>query len=341
MTQNFNVLSVSVDKNPLLTKIPGRVFEKLGKHVYGHIYLNVQSNRLTSIEESAFAGIENKMTVLNLDNNSLTHIPVAIGTLRNLHDLQLTQNPIKSLDANVLSNIGPSLDYFSLSMGHFSTFPTEMKLLTNLTELRMKEVRFSVIDRHALSGQAPTLAQLEIWDSILKELPKALCDLSNLKTIIIQHNNMSTLGNFSTECSLTQVTRIHLWNNTITAIYDKDFSGFTNVEYLDLNQNPIRFISKEAFKHNINLTHIDLSITHLHLLPTTLTTLPKLNTVILSGLYNCSCATMYGFKNWGQTFLVNKSPYLMYGAACYDSYIGVEEYILKQLPNCVDASSSS
>ena len=152
---------------------------------------------------------------------------------------------------------------------------------------------------------------------------------------------MPTLGNFSTDCSLTQVTRIHLWNNTITAIYDKDFSGFTNVEYLDLNQNPIGFISKEAFKHNINLTNIDLSITHLHLLPTTLTTLPKLNTVILSGLYNCSCATMYGFKNWGQTFLVNKSPYLMYGAACYDSYIGVEEYILKQLPNCVDASSSS
>ena len=317
----------------MITRIPGRVFEMVGQHVYGDIYLYFQSNRIKAIEDTAFAGIGDKVTELNLFNNTLTHIPVAIGTLRALVNLDLTQNPIMSLDALVLTNLSPSLNSFAVSMGNFSAFPTELKLLTNLTVLTLEEVGFPVIDRHAFYGQKQTLEQLEIRNSVLMDLPKAMCDLEKLKTPLIQDNNMTTLNNFSTECSLTSVTGIHLWHNTITAIYDHDISGFINAEFLDLSRNPISYISNDAFKHNINLTTIYLSSTRLHILPVTITTLPNIKGVWLSGLFNCSCATMSGFKAWGQNVLMH-DPYLLSGASCDQLYIGVEEYILKQLPNC-------
>ena len=341
-TQYFNDLSITINKNPQLTTIPGQVFEHLGSHVYGEIIMSLESNRISVIDDTAFAGIEDKVTDLNLKYNSLTHIPVAIGKLRKLRGLHITHNPIKSLrlDTRVLSSLSPSLNFLSLSMGEFSTFPTELKLLTNLTNLIMKEIPFQGIDRHALSGQSQTLEQLEIWDSNLNEFPKALCDLSNLQyDTIIQSNNMTTLGNFSEECSLMKVSRLHLWNNTITAIYDNDLSGFSNLDYLDLSRNPISFISNQAFKHNTKLTYIDLSLTNLHILPIAITALSNLNSVILSGTYKCSCGDMSGFKDWGQKFLVNNT-YLVYGSFCqkpFNSsyiYIGIGEYILKELPHC-------
>ena len=325
----------------MITRIHGRVFESVGQHVYGEIYLDFLSDRLKVIDSAAFAGIEDKLTHLNLRNNSLTNIPVAIGTLRVLLSLDLRQNPIMSLDAHVMTKLSPSLHSFALSMCNFSIFPSELKLLTNLTELTLEEIRFPTIDRHAFSGQKQSLVSLEIRESILKDLPKAICDLAKLKRPQIQYNNMTTLNNFSRECSLTSVTNINLWHNTITGINDDDFSGFINTEFLSLSNNPISYISNDAFKHNVNLTTIYLSSTHLHILPVTITILPNIQTVSLHDtLINCSCATMSGFKSWGQNILVHK-PHLLSGASCDQLNMKVEEYIFKQLANCTAGSSGS
>ena len=327
---NYGSVSLNFDRN-MIARIPGRVFEKVGRFVYGDIILSLQSNRIYDINVDAFVGIEGKVTVINLSNNTLTYLPAAIRTLSRLEDLDLTKNMLQSLDGGILSNIGKSLKYLALGMKSILTISTELTNLKNLTTLRLEEMGAIDIDKNAFSGQALTLIQLEIYYSFLDGMPEAVCQLTKPINFIFYYNNITTLNNISAVCSLPSVGYFDLYNSSITAIYDDDLSGFLNLTSLSLNNNPLRYISSGAFKNNLYLSTLYLSGTELHYLPVAITVPPRLTDVILSGPYNCSCATMSGLRAWSQR-AADQWP--LAGGFCDGLYISLQEYFIKELPKC-------
>ena len=326
----YQGISLNFDNN-LISSLDGRPFEKLGQFIYGDTLLSLQSNQIHDIHPDVFVGVEGKLNTIILSNNSLSYLPVAFSSLTRLTQLDLSENPLRSLDGNVISTIGKTLQYTSLSMEHFAIFPSELANMRNLSSLKLEGVAVSDFDKNAFTGSAHSLGQLEINYSYLDGIPLAVCKLTSVRTLIFNSNNMTTLGNISTVCPVLPVEYLDLYNNSITNIYDDDLSGFPNLIRLWLNRNPVRYISPGAFKNNVNLTDLTMDGTELHYLPVAITALPHLNSVSLSGAFNCSCASMSGLRSWGQRVAQH---WPLYGGFCDVTYISLQEYFTNELPKC-------
>ena len=326
----YQGISLDFDNN-LISSLDGRPFEKLGQFIYGHTILSFQSNQIHDIHPDVFVGVEGKLNTIDLSNNNLSYLPVAFSSLTRLTELNLSENPLRSLDGNVISTIGKTLQYISLSMEHFSIFPAELANMRNLSILKLEGVAVSDFDKNAFTGSAHSLWELKINYSFLDGIPLAVCKLTSVRTLIFNSNNMTTLGNISTVCSVPTVEYLELYNNSITSIYDDDLSGFPNLIRLWLNRNPIRYISPGAFKNNVNLTDLIMHATELHYLPVAITAPPHLDYVSLSGLFNCSCASMSGLRSWGQRVAQH---WPLCCGTCDVTYISLKEYFTNELPKC-------
>ena len=112
--------------NNELTTIPAYAFKNLSAVNATSIDLYLYDNRISSIQNHAFNGVENAVTYLNLKNNNLTHLPIALTELSSLQRLNLLGNPLGKLDVQVLSNISSSLNSFSIFLFRFTSFPNEL-----------------------------------------------------------------------------------------------------------------------------------------------------------------------------------------------------------------------
>jgi Leucine-rich repeat (LRR) protein len=125
-----------------LTIIPNNAFENLMSLNAIDIELQLNDNKIHTVESNAFNGIANATTSLQLQNNNLTTLPVAVRHMFNLKKLDIHDNPLHSLDASVMSNIGRSLTYFSLDLGHFNEWPQELHYLLVLKSLTLNNIPF-------------------------------------------------------------------------------------------------------------------------------------------------------------------------------------------------------
>ena len=96
LNERVSFLEVYLGSNKLTT-IPANAFKNLSTVNETSIFL--QNNHISKIDIRAFNGVENSLSHIGLENNNLTHVPVAFTELSSLHYLNLLRNPLLILDA--------------------------------------------------------------------------------------------------------------------------------------------------------------------------------------------------------------------------------------------------
>ena len=185
----------------MLTSLPAASFSELSLTA---LYIN--DNNISHVHEMAFHGHEKYLLILNLANNDLTTLPVALARLRVIKVLDVSGNPIfvyphikdslpqtpKEQDSAVLSLLGDSLEEFSF--GHTSALIEWPDTLRHLQQLRVLKIIGSDIDllfKGSFDGFTYTLKSLTFQYANLKQVPTAIASLKQLEELHFDHNQFA------------------------------------------------------------------------------------------------------------------------------------------------------
>ncbi|KDR23756.1 Lutropin-choriogonadotropic hormone receptor [Zootermopsis nevadensis] len=215
---------------------------------------------------------------LELDDNLLTHIPVALTKLTSLQDLSLSGNRIKYIPSGILQQ-SPGLTLLELKgnplMGvhphAFSSLPNLRKLI--LSDARELDVFPSLngtaslevlkLDRSSLSAvpsslchTCPRLKSLDMKSNKLTKVPE-LGSCKDLRVLDLASNQIDSLeGNPFKGLSLLH--DLLLCNNVVRTVPKDAFHGLPSLQVLDLENNGIQMIHPEAFLPFTQLEDLNL-----------------------------------------------------------------------------------
>ncbi|XP_030461441.1 probable leucine-rich repeat receptor-like protein kinase At5g63930 [Syzygium oleosum] len=197
--------------------------------------LRLGSNSLIGTIPADSLGSLEKLTYLELENNSLTgSVPPELGKCRSLALLSLAQN-------NLTGPLPPELG--------------------NLSSIQVMKLQFNNIDG-VIPGQIAqlaSLAQLNIsWNLLSGTIPSSLTNLRNLTTLNLQHNNLNgsipaaigglqgllelqlgknQLSGHIPTMPLSLQIALNLSSNLFDGTIPATFSQLRNLEILDLSDN--------------------------------------------------------------------------------------------------------
>lgn len=180
-----------------LTDLPPSAFSELS---LTSIYLD--NNNISKVHEMAFHGHEKELVVLNLANNNLQQLPIAVGRLGVIKILDISGNPIDSsphidaknktvdgLTTSVMIDIGDSIEEFSF--GHKLTlrnWPFSLRHLQQLEILKIIGCNIGLLYQGSFHGFTETLKSLTIEHSQLKQVPVAIEELQHLEELHIDYS---------------------------------------------------------------------------------------------------------------------------------------------------------
>ena len=140
----------------------------------------------TSLEEA----LKNPEQVyrLHLRKQKLSIIPIEIGRLTNLQELDISKNKIKELPSYI-ENL-PNLQYLDASSNYLSTLPSEIGKCTNLKRL--------ILNRNYIENLPPSmgylvnLSYLDLWSNSIIEFPESMSLLAEtLRELDLRVINMN------------------------------------------------------------------------------------------------------------------------------------------------------
>ena len=100
-----------------LTFIPANAFKKLSTIETASIEIELEDNLISSINDNAFSGIENKLSSLNLASNNLMYLPRALTKLASLQHLNLLHNSFVDINESVITHLSSFIEVFKISIG--------------------------------------------------------------------------------------------------------------------------------------------------------------------------------------------------------------------------------
>ena len=280
--QSKYTIYVHLEDNQM-TRIPANVFQNLSTINASRIYIYLSNNQIVNIEPYAFKGIGNSVRQIDLQNNNLTHLPMALKELTGLNALNLLGNPIVSLDNSVLANIGKTLYSISMSIDKCSSFPTQLSLLTKLSTLRINNIRvhYPLNDSTLLHGFENSLRTLEMSSADFERIPAAVCELKYIRSFISNNSPNLSKHNASIfdQCTqpMTSVTLLKLQNDQLT-IFPKIETVFPNLQVLQLNYNNLYFIESSTFKGMASLTTLQIGYNRFTSVPSAINKATNLRT---------------------------------------------------------------
>ena len=397
--EHYDSFSIHLSNNQLTT-IPDDAFYNFSSINATNITMYLGNNRISQVDINAFSGIGHAVTYLDLHNNNLTHIPLALSNLTGLETLHLQENPLITLDARVMIKLGRSLETLFISFDNFSTFPTELHFLNQLSTLKIYNIPFTRLNTNAFHGLESSLTSLTIVTTKLEKIPAAICHLiklkeltvddspnlkqgssifeecshsmksvtsltlnsnhlkyfpkifslfPNLETLNLNNNYLQAIESDAIQCNaslkilylasnnfvripasvnkLSNLTVLNIWNNKIQSVEDYDVFLLHQLSEIAVSNNPLSYVSPNAFKYNPLLTKVDFTNTELDHIPRAIIRLSKLSTFFMSGRpIACSCSEMSYLKSWNVT-LISTTPTCSTGES-------IKSYIMSILPYC-------
>ncbi|KAH3703109.1 hypothetical protein DPMN_078138 [Dreissena polymorpha] len=205
----------------------------------GKLYLDMSFNNIRDIHPIAFAGLEDNITILNLEHNLLTTIPVAVANLSSLTMLNIHDNAIATFDAGVMRSLGTHIEVLYFGSHQMRQWPSQLQYLANLTALHVYDLGLTHLPQHAFKGFQHTLINLEIDSTNLTSVPQAVCDLLSLRIFYFNNNTNLHQRHMLPSCSrdLDHVTDVSFDNNDLTE-FPRVLDLFPNVNSLSVSGNP-------------------------------------------------------------------------------------------------------
>ena len=204
-----------------------------------------------------------RVSGLDLQNNALSgEIPAALGSLRNLEQLQLDGNHLTGTIPSELARL-TSLEILGLGGNELTgTIPSELASLTSLEILvlvrneltgtipselaRLTSLKILALGGNKLTGTIPTwlgsLTKLEglyLWgNGLTGEIPSELASLTELQGLDLSDNQLT--GTIPTWLgSLTKLEELYLWGNGLTGEIPSELASLTELQGLDLSDNQL------------------------------------------------------------------------------------------------------
>ncbi|XP_072377033.1 uncharacterized protein haf isoform X1 [Diabrotica undecimpunctata] len=274
--------------NSTINEIGDEAFMKLKVHS-----MQLSGCKIRKISDGAFAGQEQSLRNLNLQDNELTVVPVnSLRNLRSLSLLDLSHNKISAVPMNAFESL-VKLATLKLSDNNVTLDDGALKGLEgSLKNLNLKGTKQKEVPK-AIQGMR-TLAFLDLSQNMIKELPGPSGDQTfeglfaltalNLERNLIQnlHENaffgvkrtlssLSLLNNllpdFPTTAisSLRELRVLDIGFNLLTELPENSFKGNPSITLLALDGNPLATIPFEALSHlNSTLRGLSLGGRFLH-----------------------------------------------------------------------------
>lgn len=168
------------------------------------LQIHIANTKLDHVESGVFAGLENKLLSLTLQNVGLTEIPLnEIRTLRSLRTLDLSNNRIKHVKS------------------------ASFRELTQLSTLRLAFNPDLMLDKDAFFGIERSLKNLNLKGNNLKNVPETIKDLTELAFLDLAQNQIREIEPKVFE-RLHSLTALSLERNLIKKLSAYTFYGLND-----------------------------------------------------------------------------------------------------------------
>ena len=264
--------------------LPSNGFSALRATGAKEIVLLLDDNQIQTIQDNAFAGVEDLVTEISIPNNRLTNVPKAFGKLTNLHSLWIQNNDLAGLDLNPSQNFGKSLTSLKFTANNMQAWPSRLSVLHSLRHLSIDKIPFSTLPTDSFKGFELSLSALAMTNSKISVMPEAICKLSALQVLELNNNKQMSVSTNTPICPtpLKSVVTIKLLNNDFDQFPDV-FSTFTNANSIRVSGNPnLLFVPSRLFTPNNALEELNLQDNRLEQVPAGLRNLNKLTKLNLN-----------------------------------------------------------
>nr|XP_014291441.1 lutropin-choriogonadotropic hormone receptor [Halyomorpha halys] len=245
-TPQLEVLNLG---NNLITQIQVNAFAMLPNLVL----LYMKRNQIDFIHDDAFVNLTS-LRVLELDDNLLTHIPIALTKLTNLQELSLSGNKIKYIPSGILQK-SQGLAHLELKGNPLvGVDPHSFSFLPKLRKLVLSDAR-ELKEFPSLNGTS-ALEILRIDRASIRYVPETLCKTCpRIKSLDMKLNELTHVPNLS-GCKDLRI--LDLAGNKISSLEGRLFQGLSQMHDLLLSKNEITKIPKDAFYGLSKLQVLDL-----------------------------------------------------------------------------------
>jgi Leucine-rich repeat (LRR) protein len=280
----FTTASIQVTKLVIslfgnsLQSLPRDAFKMLASFNASIVELQLYYNNINFIDDNAFDGINNTVTILQLQYNALTTLPTAIGKLRALEYLDVTNNSIISLNPSVLQGIAQSLKTLHLDLSYFRVWPDALSSLHALSLLHIYNLNLKFLNASAFFGFHNFLTDLTISQtSIVDQVSTAACQLPNLNYFRLHGFDMPKQGvSILNNCfAIRNVFSLEMINN-LTQFPSDIFKAFPYLTDLRLGQNLLEYIESEYIPASNVLSRLDLNTNRFKRIPAAVNSMANL-----------------------------------------------------------------
>lgn len=261
------------------------------------------------LDEFSFQHVQ-QIKELTISESNLRGVPRALCNLTALRTLNISNNHQMKETGYKMFDIceAANRSYVQLENLFFynnkaSIFPNFMAMFPNVRKIGAGDNDLDTMNEEALT-EAQELRSISLDNNVFVRLPFAL-------------NKYATL------------TYISLEGNRIASIEEYDLAKLSQLMTLDLDENPIKYITHNAFANNPQLSVLYLSGTSLQQIPHSVTLLPRLSYLTLTDtLVECTCNMPY-LGTWTQAADVN-----FRNAMCYNRSVLIETFVSKYEQFC-------
>ncbi|XP_066246926.1 protein artichoke-like [Euwallacea similis] len=270
------LIALELEDNQI-SEIPSYIF-----HGLGLMKLNLKANRIKSVTDYTFAGLESTLSELDISENKLQSFPMnALGRLEKLRHLRLSWNEIKSISFDNYNSHLDSLLYLDLSFNFFQSVNREtfevcralrtLSLYYNVIE-RVHEEAFHMLhqlEKLDLSHnkivylhpktfrQNKRLNMIDLSHNHLHYISGLFALLPNLKEVLLSENNILEIPEDAFTNS-SNLDMIYMQDNAVSRIDQNAFVTLTRLSQLHLSSNFVPYLPRNSFVQNYNLTSLSL-----------------------------------------------------------------------------------
>jgi Leucine-rich repeat (LRR) protein len=245
--------------NNLIRKINKRTFQGLLN--VKNIYLD--NNKIDSISDDSFHGLS-KLTWLRLNKNELKTISsLLFKGLKSLQSLNLQSASIKKIEDEAFADLH-NLKVLIITNNELKNVTYKMlKGLTNLTELFIDSNEIESIDTDAFRDLIK-LTNLYMYKNNITDVANIFQDLKKLEVLNCSSNKLEKI-NEKTFSGCTELQDIDLENNQIDAM---EFKDLNKLKKLVISYNRNHSINSRCFSNLPSITEIILKYNKIERLET-------------------------------------------------------------------------
>eukprot|EP00105_Crassostrea_gigas_P027233 XP_011448488.1 PREDICTED: leucine-rich repeat-containing protein 40 [Crassostrea gigas] len=260
---------------------------------FGSPFANLQTEELVlknmgivSIPDDAFLPLRSVLKKLDLSNNFLTTLPLALKNLDVLESLDVSNNVIddRNFSETVLRKLGATLTSLTFGSLDINNWPSTLKHLQMLQNLNITKAAVRFMPQDAFYGFSGTLLTLSLENTAVNSVPLAVSKLTFLQSFNFDHNE--NVGDYGMNVPLrpgmmNYLTNISLQDDSLKT-FPSALKAFNNLKSVSMDENMLEFVSDNAAEAVSQIENLSMRNSSISRIPQALSNITSLKSLDLS-----------------------------------------------------------